>query len=80
VILLAESDDRSTLAEAAAAGARGILTRGSSLQDLADAVRAVDRGELIMPDPRASSDGPELVGHGDEHAHAERPLRRPDEP
>jgi DNA-binding NarL/FixJ family response regulator len=76
VILLAESDDRSTLAEAAAAGARGILTRGSSLRDLAHAVRAVDRGELIMPDPCASPDDPEPVGHGDEHAHAERRLRR----
>ena len=74
VIVLAESDDRSTLAAAAAAGARGILTRGSSLRDLAHAVRAVDRGELIMPDPSASSTGPEPVGHSDEHARAERQL------
>lgn len=74
VILLAESDDRSTLAAAAAAGARGILTRASSLRELAHAVRAVNRGELIMPDPCTT--GPEPVGHNHGHARAERRLRR----
>lgn len=76
VILLAESDDRSTLAAAAAAGARGILTRASSLRDLAHAVRAVNRGELIMPDPCTNPAGPEPVGHNHGHARAERRLRR----
>jgi two-component system NarL family response regulator len=76
VILLAASDDQSTLPAAAAAGARGILTRDSSLSDLAQAVRAVNRGELIMPDPYASPTNPGLLGRSDGHQRAERRLRR----
>jgi DNA-binding NarL/FixJ family response regulator len=76
VIVLAAADDRSTLAAAVAAGARGILTRGSSLRELAYAVRAVNRGDLVVPDPSASPTGSEPVGRSIGHTRAERRLRR----
>lgn len=54
VIMLSSRDDPETILEAVRAGADGYLTKADALASVADAVRAVMAGEVLLP--------PELVG------------------
>lgn len=49
VIALADSEDHRLLAENLGCGASGYLTKDCSLSELAEAVRAVARGETLIP-------------------------------
>ena len=49
VLVLAGSEDQDALIEALEAGASGYLTKESPLEELIDAVRAVHRGETLVP-------------------------------
>lgn len=49
VLVLAEREDQSLLAEVVEAGASGYLTKDCPLKDLIDATRAVHRGEIVIP-------------------------------
>ena len=49
VIALADSEDQRLLAENLGCGASGYLTKDCSLPELVDAIRAVARGETLIP-------------------------------
>lgn len=49
VLVLAEREDQSLLAEVVEAGASGYLTKDCPLKDLIDATRAIHRGEIVIP-------------------------------
>jgi DNA-binding NarL/FixJ family response regulator len=49
VLILAAEEQEGILAAAVEAGASGFLTKGSPLMDLLAAVRAVSRGETVIP-------------------------------
>ena len=49
VLVVADDDDGEVLLRAVEAGARGFLTRGSPLHELLSAVRAVQRGDALIP-------------------------------
>jgi DNA-binding NarL/FixJ family response regulator len=49
VVVLAAEEDHETLADAIHAGANGYLTKASPLTDLIDAIRAVHRGDTLIP-------------------------------
>jgi DNA-binding NarL/FixJ family response regulator len=49
VVLLAAEEDHETLADAIHAGANGYLTKASPLTDLVEAIRAVHRGDTLVP-------------------------------
>ena len=49
VVVLAAEEDHDTLADAVQAGASGYLTKASPLTDLVEAIRAVHRGDTLVP-------------------------------
>jgi DNA-binding NarL/FixJ family response regulator len=49
IVILADSDDQTTLVDAVEAGASGFLTKQCPLADLIEAARAVNRGETLIP-------------------------------
>ncbi len=49
VVVLAAEEDHETLADAIHAGANGYLTKASPLTDLVEAIRAVHRGDTLVP-------------------------------
>jgi DNA-binding NarL/FixJ family response regulator len=49
VMILSDTEDQAVLVEAIEAGASGYLTKQCPLADLIEAVRAVDRGETLIP-------------------------------
>jgi two-component system, NarL family, nitrate/nitrite response regulator NarL len=49
VVVLAETEDRDTLAAVLEAGGSGYLTDQSPLPELVDAVRSANRGEMLVP-------------------------------
>jgi DNA-binding NarL/FixJ family response regulator len=49
VVVLAPVDDKRALSGSIECGASGFVTSDSSLEDLADAIRAVARGETLVP-------------------------------
>jgi DNA-binding NarL/FixJ family response regulator len=49
VLVLARVDDQTALLEALESGAAGFITRASPLADLTEAIRAVYRGEAMVP-------------------------------
>jgi DNA-binding NarL/FixJ family response regulator len=51
IIVLAAGEDQRVLADGLGCGANGYLTKDSSLEELVDAVRAVARGETLIPPP-----------------------------
>jgi DNA-binding NarL/FixJ family response regulator len=49
VVLLASEEEQDTLADAIDAGVNAYLTKASPLADLVDAIRAVHRGDTLVP-------------------------------
>ena len=49
VLVMTDEEDPNILREAVEAGANGYLTKGSPVSELIDAVRAVFRGEMLVP-------------------------------
>jgi DNA-binding NarL/FixJ family response regulator len=49
VVVLAAEEDHDTLADAIQSGASGYLTKASPLTDLVEAIRAVHRGDTLVP-------------------------------
>lgn len=49
VVVLAAEEDHDALADAIQAGASGYLTKASPLTDLVEAIRAVHRGDTLVP-------------------------------
>jgi len=49
VVVVAAEEDHETLADAVHAGANGYLTKASTLTDLVEAIRAVHRGDTLIP-------------------------------
>lgn len=49
VLVVADQEDQQTLVEVLEAGASGYLTKESPLEDLIEAVRAVHRGDMLVP-------------------------------
>jgi DNA-binding NarL/FixJ family response regulator len=49
VIVVSSREDRDTLEHALEAGARGFVTKGSPISELLSVVRAVHRGETLVP-------------------------------
>lgn len=49
VVLLASEEEQDTLADAINAGVNAYLTKASPLADLVDAIRAVHRGDTLVP-------------------------------
>ena len=49
VVVLAADEDHESLADAIHAGANGYLTKASPLTDLVEAIRAVHRGDTLVP-------------------------------
>jgi two-component system NarL family response regulator len=76
VLVLTDTEDHGALIEAVEAGAHGYLTNECMLSDLIDAVRAIYRGEMLVP-PRML--GPLVTGlirHRREKDEARRRLSR----
>ena len=59
ILVVADAQDLATLTDGLGCGARGYLTHDASIVDLLDAVRAVARGETLIPPPML---GPLLNG------------------
>jgi DNA-binding NarL/FixJ family response regulator len=49
IVLLAADEDLQTLADAIHAGVNGFITKASPLSELVEAIRAVHRGETLVP-------------------------------
>jgi DNA-binding NarL/FixJ family response regulator len=49
ILILGEEGDQATLVEAVEAGARGYLTKQVPLGELIDAIRAIHKGETLIP-------------------------------
>jgi DNA-binding NarL/FixJ family response regulator len=64
VLVLASSDERSQVADAIRAGARGYLLKTAAPDEVVDAVRRIARGELVFPASIAGVVLDELRGPG----------------
>jgi DNA-binding NarL/FixJ family response regulator len=72
IMILSDSEDQTVLVDAIEAGASGYLTKQCPLADLIDAVRAVDRGETLIPPRMLGTLLGRLINHRREQ---ERALR-----
>jgi DNA-binding NarL/FixJ family response regulator len=76
IVVLAEENDHETLADAVHAGANGYLTKASPLTDLVDAIRAVHRGDTLVPAPMLGELLARLIDRRREQDEAMRRIRR----
>jgi DNA-binding NarL/FixJ family response regulator len=72
IMILSDTEDQGVLIEAIEAGASGYLTKQCPLADLIEAVRAVDRGETLIPPRMLGTLLARLIRHRREQ---ERALR-----
>jgi DNA-binding NarL/FixJ family response regulator len=70
IIVLAAVEDQRVLTDGLGCGARGYLTKDSSVEDLVDAVRAVARGETLIPPPMLGPLLTELIDRRQQHEQA----------
>jgi DNA-binding NarL/FixJ family response regulator len=70
VIVLAEDEDQRLLTDGLGCGAGGFMTRNCSLESLVDGVRAVARGETLIPPVMLGPLLTDLVARQREHEHA----------
>jgi DNA-binding NarL/FixJ family response regulator len=70
IIVLAAVEDQRVLTDGLGCGARGYLTKDSSVEDLVGAVRAVARGETLIPPPMLGPLLTELIDRRHEHERA----------
>jgi DNA-binding NarL/FixJ family response regulator len=75
-LILSDAEDQETLAACLEAGATGYLTRQASLRELVDAVRAVHRGEMLVPSRLLSTVLAKLLLHRKEHDDVTRRVNR----
>jgi DNA-binding NarL/FixJ family response regulator len=76
IVILAEASDHETLADAVHAGANGYLTKASPLTDLVDAIRAVHRGDTLVPATMLGELLARLIDRRREQDEAMRRIRR----
>jgi len=70
IIVLAAWQDQRVLTDGLGCGANGYLTKDSSLEELVEAVRAVARGETLIPPPMLSPLLDDLLDRRRQHENA----------
>jgi DNA-binding NarL/FixJ family response regulator len=66
VVVIAEEEDDTSLLKSVEAGARGYVSKSSPLEELIEAVRAIYRGEVLIPKTMLSELISRLVRRGQE--------------
>jgi DNA-binding NarL/FixJ family response regulator len=76
IVVVAESEDQATLADALEAGAAGFLTKGSPLSELIHAARAIHGGETSIPGQMLGPLLSTLIRRRSDHKDALRTVSR----
>jgi DNA-binding NarL/FixJ family response regulator len=76
IVMIAEGNDHQILADAVHAGANGYLTKTSPLTDLVDAIKAVHRGDTLVPASMLGELLARLIDRRREQDEAIRRIRR----
>lgn len=76
ILVITDADDLLVLIDALEAGGSGYLTKELPLSELVDAIRAVDRGEVVVPPKLLGPLLSRLIHNHQEHDQALRRLSR----